>query len=141
MDHQADTLGFLLSRTYLAYAKAAGKITAGADMTPEQYGVLHRLTLADGISQKKLAAIHSRDQTSISKVLDKLEHKEMIVRRGNPTDRRSVLVHLTDKGRDVERLLTPLMEASNAEAIEGLTEEELNLFIRVLNRIFGNVSG
>ncbi|WP_172195775.1 MarR family winged helix-turn-helix transcriptional regulator [Saccharibacillus qingshengii] len=141
MDNTADTLGFLLSRTYLAYAKRAGKVTSSEDMTPEQYGVLHRLTLADGVSQKKLAEVHSRDQTSISKVLDKLEYKKMIVRRSNPSDRRSVLVYLTEKGRKVEQMLTPLMEAQNRGAIEGLTEEELNLFIRVLDRIFGNVSG
>ncbi|GGN97870.1 MarR family winged helix-turn-helix transcriptional regulator [Saccharibacillus kuerlensis] len=140
MENEADTLGFRLSRTYLAYAKAAGKVTAAEDMTPEQYGVLHRLTLVDGISQKKLASLHARDQTSISKALDKLEQKEMIVRRANPVDRRSVLVYLTEKGRETVNVLTPLMQSHNGEAIEGLSEEELNLFIRVLDRIFGNLS-
>lgn len=140
MDNRADALGFLLSRTYLAYARAAGKVTILEDMTPEQYGVLHRLTLTDGISQKKLAELHSRDQTSISKVLDKLEHKKLILRRSNPSDRRSVLIHLTEKGRDTVETLNPLMGAHNDEAIEGLTEEELSLFIRVMNRIFGNLS-
>ncbi|MDO3408216.1 MarR family transcriptional regulator [Saccharibacillus sp. CPCC 101409] len=140
MDRYGETFGFLLSRTYLAYARAAGKETAEQEMTPEQYGVLHRLTLADGVSQKKLASLHVRDQTSISKVLDKLEQKDMIVRRANPADRRSVLVYLTDKGREAEAVLTPLMQAHNEAATKGLSEEELELFIRVLDRIFGNLS-
>ncbi|MBP2000663.1 DNA-binding MarR family transcriptional regulator [Paenibacillus shirakamiensis] len=132
-------LGFMLSRTYLSFKKVASKAMNEYDVTPEQYGMLHKLSLGEGISQKKLAELIGRDQTSTGKILDKLEHKEMLIRAEDPTDRRAFLLYLSSTGRDVVEKVAPLMDQFHAQAFHGLTEIEKEMFADLINRIYDNL--
>ncbi|MFB5676366.1 MarR family winged helix-turn-helix transcriptional regulator [Paenibacillus terreus] len=132
-------LGKFLSRTYLSFRKRATRLIAEYDVTPEQYAILNELSKADSISQKKLAEILVRDQTTVGKIVDKLMRKELVTRTVDPEDRRAVQLYLTDKGRQLHDELFPLMIGYQKEITAGITQEELAVFYKVFNRIYEQV--
>ncbi|MBB6634994.1 MarR family winged helix-turn-helix transcriptional regulator [Cohnella thailandensis] len=134
-----DTLGYLLSRTYYAYKKAATKAVASYDITPEQYGILHRLSYREAISQKELAELHARDQTAVGKIIDKLERKKLVIRNTDPRDRRAVLLYLTEEGKQLIHRLNAVMQETESQAVAGLADSEVERFLDTMNAIFRNV--
>jgi Transcriptional regulators len=135
----ADTLGYLLSRTYYAYKKAATKAVASYGITPDQYGILHRLSYREAISQKELAELHARDQTAVGKIVDKLERKKLVIRTTDPRDRRAVLLYLTEEGKQLIPRLNAVMQETERQAVEGLPDSEIERFLDTMNAIFRNV--
>src|SRR4029077_1871916 len=55
----------------------------------------------DGVSAGDLSRSMVMSSGGMTNLIDRLEHDELILRRSDPSDRRSVLVTLTPKGRKV----------------------------------------
>ncbi len=72
-----------------------------AHLTPPQYFVLSRLAERDGPPFKELAQALGCTRATATGIVDTLEKKELVMRCPNPSDRRSLLVKLTDKGKAV----------------------------------------
>lgn len=78
-----------------------------------EWYILRALYAEDGQMANQLAKAVGRQATSFTPILDKLQSKGLIERRIHPSDRRSVKIYLTAKGRDLQ----PQVEAS-AQRIE-----------------------
>lgn len=124
LDADDQSLGLLLSRTYLVYKKKASQLLSAFDITPEQFGIMHQLSKYEGISQKKLASIHERDQTSIGKTLERLENKQLISRHVDPADRRAVILHLTAEGTELLQEVMPIMKQLDRDIYDRLTDTD-----------------
>lgn len=130
-------LGLILSRTYLAYKKTTTRNLSEQDITPEQFAVLNELSKAGShISQKKLAELTVRDQTTVGKIIDKLIRKGLVTREEDPQDRRAVLLCLTAEGLEMNNVLTPKAKQQEQEALAECSPEELEAFMNVMNRIY-----
>ncbi|MHA7768232.1 MarR family winged helix-turn-helix transcriptional regulator [Bacillus atrophaeus] len=109
-------------------------------ITPEQWTVLKRVGESRGISQKELSARADKDQAIMTKILDLLEKKNFIRREANPRDRRSFLVVLTEAGEELKQTLTDKMEILFAGLLESTSDEDLAVFLGILDRINGNIA-
>ncbi|MCB2361328.1 MarR family winged helix-turn-helix transcriptional regulator [Clostridium estertheticum] len=49
-------------------------------------------------SQKNLAEVSSKDQSTLTRIIDILERKNFIERHPNKEDRRSIAIHITADG-------------------------------------------
>lgn len=96
-------------------------------MTTEQWAVLNRLADEDGITQKLLAVRAEKDQTNITRILDQLERKGLVERRANETDRRSFLTFITEQGKALNDILTPIEQKVIASVLSGFTEEQTSI--------------
>jgi DNA-binding MarR family transcriptional regulator len=134
-----ESLGFIISRTNQKLSNYLTRKFKSYDITPEQWGLLNRLWEKDGISQKELSEISIKDQTTVTRILDKLERKGLIKRQTSPDDRRSFLIFLTDTGRSLESKLVPIAYEVLDEALQGLSEEEIKQMKLLLNKIFMNI--
>ncbi len=139
-NQEQDPLGLLLSRTYLAYKKKASHLLQDYNITPEQFGVLNNLVVHVGISQKALAELFSKDQTSIGKTIDRLENKKLITRTVDPADRRAVLLHLTTQGQELVAHTQPIMKEVDDEINALLPPEQVQQFIATINQLFNHLS-
>lgn len=75
------------------------------------------------------------DKTSnASRIVDKLEAKELVTRTPCPHDRRTVEIRITDKGLRLLEEMEPLAEARST-GISNLTKEEAHLLNRLLDKI------
>ena len=72
--------------------------------------------------------------TSVTNIIDRLEDQGLVRRVPHPTDRRTTLAEITDRGREVvEEATRAVTEASFA--MDGLSERELEQLIRLLRKL------
>jgi len=141
MDQTLDnSLGFIISRTSMRYKNELGRRLKSFDVTPEQWVTLHRLREQDGLTQKELADRIFKDQPTITRILDKLEQKQLIRRSANPEDRRVFRINLTDQGGNLlEQLMTVSLQVRE-DACQGVTDQELTALKATLNKIWSNLA-
>jgi DNA-binding MarR family transcriptional regulator len=99
------------------------------ELTPVQYAALVAIREHPGIDATRLAAVIAFDRSTIGDVLERLEAKELIVRRATPHDKRLKLLRVTPRGRKLladilpavdraqERMLAPLGQADRRKLI------------------------
>jgi DNA-binding MarR family transcriptional regulator len=134
------SLGFLVNRVALRMKDALHRELRPYDVTPEQSAVLNRLWEEEGLSQKELAERTFKDEPNTARIVAKLERKELVFRRPDPTDRRVVLVFLTDRGRTLHPRLALLAEGVNRRASHSLSDEELAMLLDLLDRVYTDLT-
>lgn len=109
-------------QTYLAIQslaqdaeRAVAAVSRARDLRPIDAAVLLALDAEDGQGAGQLSRAVGRPATSFTPILDSLEARALVVREGNPTDRRAVRVYLTLKGVEVAADLRAAMDALEAE--------------------------
>ncbi|HUS62869.1 MAG TPA: hypothetical protein VMY34_11770, partial [Acidimicrobiales bacterium] len=73
--------------------------------------------------------------TTITRLLDKLDDSGLITRERAAPDRRQVVCYATAAGRKLLDRLDPLVDASDAEAVDALEDDELERLITMLDAI------
>ncbi len=110
------------------------RTTRIAGLTPSQFAVLSMLWEKDGLPFKDLATANWCTRPTMTGIVDTLEKKGLVIRRPNPGDRRSLLVHLTDKGRALQKT-TPAMNATFSNCCDGLTTAETKQLSALLQKL------
>lgn len=90
------------------------------------------------ISQRELSVLMHVADSSIGRLLDRLERDEMIVRLTNESDRRVTMVMLTERGIELMKKLIPYGEKFNDDLTEGIKQDELIVFQNVLDKMIEN---
>lgn len=91
------------------------------------------------ISQRELAVLMKVTDSSIGRLLDRLERDEMVVRLTSETDRRVTMIMLSERGDALITALIPYGDAFNRDLTEGITSEELINFENVLEKMIANI--
>jgi MarR family transcriptional regulator, organic hydroperoxide resistance regulator len=113
--------------------------SAGYDITVEQWRVIANLWNREGQSQRELAAAVRKDKTGMTRILNGMEKRNLVVRTPDKTDARNKLIYLTRKGREIQQALVVLTRRTLDEALNGITEEDLEGCKSVLRRVIGNL--
>lgn len=104
-------IGVIVHRADLKLNNYYQKVVNPFDITVDQWEILVILWESEGITQKDIAERLYKDQTNIARMLFKLEKKGFVHRVTHETDRRSLRVYLTSKGREIKmRFLLPLLK-------------------------------
>jgi DNA-binding MarR family transcriptional regulator len=113
---------------------------ADIDITAEQFSILALLWYREGYNQQELAEALSRDKTTIARVLGNMFDKNLLVKVPNGSDRRSNLVYLTRKGRELQEKCIRITGEYYVKALENISDENLERAVGVLNEIIINIS-
>ncbi|WP_269851814.1 MarR family winged helix-turn-helix transcriptional regulator [Methanosarcina horonobensis] len=68
------------------------------------------------------------DRSSLSRMVDSLEKKEIVKRRIDPEDRRKVLISLTEKGERYYQIILGIIEEIHASVIGFLGEQDIERY-------------
>jgi DNA-binding MarR family transcriptional regulator len=101
--------------------------------------VLAALASAGEQRQIDLADLTSIDSSTLSRLVTRLIRIGLVTRTRSATSNREVVVKLSAKGNAVVSHLIPIARTFEAEAIGGLSQEELMVLKRCLRRIYGNM--
>ncbi len=112
---------------------------AGYDLTPEQWSVLVRLCEEEGMSQCRLGEKTLKDRHNMTRILNRLEKKGLIERRRCAGDRRSFGIYPTETGRKAEANLSRIVLSQRPFRYKGVSEQDLLVLKRVLQRILKNL--
>lgn len=135
-------IGFWIHRVYQATRNEMYRRfrEVGEEITPEQWAVLIRLWERDGLTQTALSEDTFRDKPTMSRILDGLATRGIVERRVDPDDARVRTVHLTRRGRDLEKKLVPVARALVEQLVDGIDERALVTTRATLARMFANVT-
>lgn len=110
------------------------------DLTKEHWIILFKLIKNDGLSQNQLAIYTDRDKTSLTRLINILERKNLVQRIKKDTDKRINLIYLTENGKQQFLIALPLIEKTIKKLQKGLSKEEINNTIKTLQKIQNNIS-
>lgn len=133
------TIGGLINLLNLRLKQELNSHIARYNVTPEQWGLINTLYLNEGISQKALAQITTKDQASITRMLELLIDKDLVYKEFSSEDKRSVNLHLTDQGRELRNIILPITRKLTEKAMDGFSEKEMENFKRTLMKILDNL--
>lgn len=109
------------------------------DLTVEQLQVMKKADLHDGIPQHNLSSLTGKSPANMTRILDRLEKKNRIIRKRNPKDRRSILVFLTKEGKTLKDEVIHLLEGLRVELVQDIDKEKQQVALEVLRAIRKNV--
>tara|TARA_B100000902_G_scaffold13992_1_gene16975 strand:+ start:658 stop:1107 length:450 start_codon:yes stop_codon:yes gene_type:complete len=111
----------------------------GMDISQDQWIVIGPIWKQKGISQKEIAEYCGKDKTSVTKIIDTLEKKNLLVRYSDQIDQRIKRVVLSNKGKDLMKNVMPVIEQHRNDLLEGIKSREIETFKVVLKKIYNNL--
>ena len=124
--------GFLVRRlNQIHYALFAEECKTHS-MTPVQFGVLTALSLNPWLDQTAIGSELGLDRTTTADVLKRLEEKNLITRRMNPSDRRSRQSMITEDGYIAMKALHEGMTKAQERLLAPLTPRNQEIFVKLL---------
>jgi DNA-binding MarR family transcriptional regulator len=103
----------------------AEKILYPYDVTVEQMHLLKNMSVDAGITQKALGGIVNKTPANLTRILDRLETKALILRRPDASDRRVYLVFLTDKGMALVKDVHETFQSFSDRMLHGIERQQL----------------
>jgi len=137
-----ESLGYVIGRAGRAMANRLNQNfeKAGYDVTCEQWAVLMNLWHKNGQNQKELAGLACKDKTSITRLLDGLEKRNLVVRTPGQKDGRQKLIYLTNQGKKFQQELLTIVQNTLLEAQENIKSAELKICKNVLRQVASNLT-
>jgi DNA-binding MarR family transcriptional regulator len=96
-----ESIGFLIAKARNILTVEMDAALKDLDISSQQMGILMSLTLGLGATPFELSKVLGIDTGLMTRMLDKLEAKELLQRSRSLEDRRVVNLALTEKGEEV----------------------------------------
>jgi DNA-binding MarR family transcriptional regulator len=126
-----------LLRTADVVRRRAGRALAGADLTLQQYNVLRVLRGAgpSGLPTLEITERLIEQAPGITRLLDRLEAKRLVLRERTPRDRRQVTCRISETGLRLLARLDPGVNAADDTMLRPLSVPQQRQLIRLLERV------
>ena len=108
---------------------------SGFDLTIEEWVVLSALWDHGEVSQRELGERVGKDRHFVSRLLDGLEKRQLVERRGVKGDRRVNHIQLTAAGESAKAILTASLTDYLHQIFGDFTHEEYETFLRGLDKL------
>ena len=134
-------LGMLIGQVHRLSTKkfVQNSHNSGLDISMDQWIVLGPIWENDGVSHKEISEYCLKDKTSVTKIIDTLEKKNLVVRVSDQLDHRVKRVVLSNKGKELFLQAIPIMELTRDQLREGITEQDIESLRSVLTKIYNNL--
>ena len=135
------SMGMLINSAHRAMSKrfVQNAMKSGLDISLDQWMVLGPIWQLESASQKELGEITLKDKTSITRLVDILEKKNLVVRVEDQIDHRIKRVILTNAGKQLFFDVLPIMEKTREEVRKDISDQDIETFKKVLSSIIVNL--
>lgn len=134
-----DFTPYLLNRIVNRINSNLGEALKSTGITVPIYRVLAVLIAGDGRRVNELAVYTVIEQSTLSKILARMEAQALISRQADANDGRVVQIFITDAGRAAYDLVLPTALAHYQQAVAGLNSAERTSMVALLHRVLDNV--
>ena len=134
-------MGMLINSAQRAMTKkfVQNATDSGLDISLDQWMVLGPIWQLESASQKELGEMCLKDKTNITRIIDALEQKNLVVRIEDQIDHRIKRVVLTNAGKQLFFDVLPIMEKTREEVRKDISDQDINTFKIVLSKILENL--
>ena len=130
---------FLINRLAHQIYNTIGQRFEAYSVTTSQWAILKLLKRREGLSQVEIQEELGVEGATVSGMVQRMIRLGLLERRPDPDDKRVLRVFLTERGRSLEQVLTPLaMEVSDL-TFSGFSADEQEFFIRLVKRALRNL--
>ena len=135
------SMGMLINSAHRAMTKrfVQNAMKSGLDISLDQWMVLGPIWQLESASQKELGEITLKDKTSITRLVDVLEKKNLVVRVEDQIDHRIKRVILTNAGKQLFFDVLPIMEKTREQVRKDISDQDIETFKKVLSSIIVNL--
>lgn len=135
------SIAYLVGRTSRSIVKRLSKKFSDSDfdVSYEQWSILVHLYRKDGQTQQELARTAVKDKAAVTRLLNILERKNIVLRIPDRNDKRSKLIYLTNKAKDFKLDLIADVKELLVEAEQDISQDEMARCKSTLNKIFSNI--
>ena len=135
-----DHVGYLIGDVSRMLRTVYDRRVEPLGLTRAQWLVLARLSRIEGCTQTELAAQLEIKKPTLGKLLERLEEKMWVTRRGDENDARSKRVFLTKRAGPVLDKMFSLADEVLDAAISGLNRKEADQLNAALLQVKSNLS-
>ena len=138
---QTDLPGYIIERTAKRMKQAFSRMLHAnhADLTVDQWVILHLLDTEEGLNQLEIAEKTFKDAPTITRMLDLLEKKSLLSRLPDPKDRRKFIIQISTSGSTLIKRLSDAVSEFRKKSYHGIPVEELDTMSNIMNNIFDNL--
>jgi DNA-binding MarR family transcriptional regulator len=130
-----DDLSFLLARANALSVASANAALAAVDLRVRSFAVLAVVAGEARPSQRELAELLRLDPSQVVALVDELQRRGLVVREGDPNDRRAKVIVATDAGRELYARAQPAAVAAERSLHSSLDAVERAQLTELLRRI------
>ena len=130
----------LLSRAYKAsiYRFLENVSELNINITFDEWMILGPIWNLKGASQKECGEISTKDKTAVTRIINSLEDKSLVVRVSDQIDKRIKRIVLTKKGENLFEDILPIIKKNRSQMNDNIDEDELKTLDTVLKKLIDN---
>lgn len=134
----AYSTGLLQGKAYSRLHVALTQVLTPYSVSIPEWKLLGQLHENGKIRLAELAELLSYDPPMVTKLAKLLEKKGFLQRLQDPNDERAKIVSITKNGSDLVKDIEPVAKKRLAQILNGVTREELLIYLKVLTVIVNN---
>ncbi|HSW47495.1 MAG TPA: MarR family transcriptional regulator [Candidatus Saccharimonadales bacterium] len=137
-DLTAHSTGLLQGTAYSRLHANLTEILVPFNLSIPEWKLLGQLYDNGNIRLNVLSELLSYDPPMVTKLAKQLEKKQLLRREIDPTDERAKIIALTPSASKLLKQIDPIVKKRLGNMLKGITQEELKIYIKVLNVIVNN---
>ncbi|WP_194976307.1 MarR family winged helix-turn-helix transcriptional regulator [Aquiflexum lacus] len=130
-----ETVDYHIKSAWHAISRMYNQQAVQEDFTTAIGFVLININSKEGTPATKIAPLMGLEARSLTRMLKSMEEKELIFRKPDPIDKRSVRIFLTPEGKRKKEISVKTIMEFNEQVREVVSEQELNDFFMVFQKI------
>lgn len=131
-----ESIDYHIKSTWHAIARMYNQKAAAVDNLTASIGfVLINISSTEGTPATKIGPMMGLESRSLTRIIKTMEENGLIYKQADLADKRSVRIFLTEEGIRLKRLSVETIKDFNYKIRQMLTDEELETFFSVFNKI------
>ena len=111
-------------------------MTEGLGLTHARWKVIGAIALSDnGLTVPGIARVLGQSRQAVQRITDVMVEDGLLEYYENPKHKRSVLVLLSDQGKEIYNTLREVQDPWAIDATQGIPAEELETALRLIRRL------
>ena len=132
---KVENIDLILKQTWLSVSKMYSELAQDYDATAVQALTLLNIDPKEGTRSTNLGPKMAIEPTSLTRIIKLLEDNGYIYKEKTTTDKREVIIKLTDKGINSRNLSKEVVVNFNKKVVERISPEKLDIFKEVMGEI------
>ena len=132
---KVDNIDLILKQTWLSVSKMYSEFAQDYDATAVQALTLLKIDPKEGTRSTNLGPKMAIEPTSLTRIIKLLEDNGYIYKEKTTTDKREVIIKLTNKGINSRNLSKEVVVNFNKRVLEKIPQEKMEIFKEVMNEI------
>ncbi|KQR94691.1 MarR family transcriptional regulator [Chryseobacterium sp. Leaf180] len=133
--NKTENVDLILKQTWLSVSKMYTEMAQEHDSTAVQALTLLKIDPKEGTRSTNLGPKMAIEPTSLTRIIKLLEDNGYIYKEKTTTDKREVIIKLTEKGLNSRNMSKEVVVNFNKKVMEKIAPEKLEVFKDVMNEI------